>query len=78
MPSPLALLYGLLGITIVLLVLILARPSITVSIGGKILAFLAFAEFGASPNILNAPSKPAFAFRATSWGRTAGAFTSMI
>ncbi len=42
MPSPLALLYGLLGITIVLLVLILARPSITVSIGGKILAFLAF------------------------------------
>ncbi len=42
MPSPLALLYGLLGLTIVLLVVILARPSMTVSVGGKILAFLAF------------------------------------
>ena len=38
MPSPLGLLFILLGTTIVLLVVILARPSLTATIGGKVLA----------------------------------------
>src|ERR1700730_16024713 len=42
MPSPLGLLFILLGTTIVLLVVILVRPSLTATIGGKVLAFLAF------------------------------------
>lgn len=42
MPSPIAILYFLLGTTIVLLILILVRPSLTATVGGKIVAFIAF------------------------------------
>src|SRR5271168_3569498 len=42
MPSPLTILYFFLGVTIVLLILILVRPALTATMGGKILAFVAF------------------------------------
>ncbi|HEY3156657.1 MAG TPA: hypothetical protein VGK76_08555, partial [Candidatus Eisenbacteria bacterium] len=41
MVPPIALLVGLLGITILLLVLLIAKPSLTREPGGKILAFVA-------------------------------------
>jgi cytochrome c-type protein NapC len=42
MPGPLTILYFFLGVTIVLLVLLLVRPSITAAPGGKVFAFVAF------------------------------------
>jgi cytochrome c-type protein NapC len=42
MPSPLTILFFLLGVTIVLLIVILARPALTLTVGGKILAFVTF------------------------------------
>jgi cytochrome c-type protein NapC len=42
MPSPITVLFILLGSSIVLLVVILLRPSLTANTGGKILAFMAF------------------------------------
>jgi hypothetical protein len=42
LPSPKTLLYALLVITALLIAIIVARPSITVSTTGKMLAFVAF------------------------------------
>ena len=42
MPGPLAILFVLLGTTIVLLIVLLTRASLTATPAGKILAFLAF------------------------------------
>lgn len=42
MPGPLGILYALLGITVVLIALVVLRPGVTFTRGGKILAFVAF------------------------------------
>jgi cytochrome c-type protein NapC len=42
MPGPLGILYALLGITVVLIALVVSRPRVTFTRGGKILAFVAF------------------------------------
>jgi cytochrome c-type protein NapC len=42
MPTPITILFFLLGASVILLVSIMARPSVTASVSGKILAFVAF------------------------------------